>query len=163
MSEPAILGKHRHRETRSRAIHPVISSVIYLIFLLTLCPQRGAFVSEPAILVKRKSRSSQIWSLEKLENKVIDMRDMYEERQAAGGPMMVDESFISMASEEGDLDVDPACCNSFLDVPASSSLSSSTMSSSYLDDGDDMADGVGVSLHVRCYSRYFLRPPVIES
>ncbi|RUS88910.1 hypothetical protein EGW08_003349, partial [Elysia chlorotica] len=49
--------------------------------------RRGAFVSEPAILVKRAARSSQIWSLEKLENKVIDMRDMYEERKAAGGPM----------------------------------------------------------------------------
>ncbi|CAL1542431.1 unnamed protein product [Lymnaea stagnalis] len=50
--------------------------------------RRGAFVSEPAILVKRKNRSSQIWSLEKLENKVIDMREMYEDRKASGGPMM---------------------------------------------------------------------------
>ncbi|CAG5122792.1 unnamed protein product, partial [Candidula unifasciata] len=50
--------------------------------------KRGAFVSEPAILVKRKNRSSQIWSLEKLENKVIDMREMYEDRKASGGPMM---------------------------------------------------------------------------
>ncbi|XP_059167567.1 kinesin-like protein KIF13A isoform X3 [Physella acuta] len=55
--------------------------------------RRGAFVSEPAILVKRKNRSSQIWSLEKLENKVIDMRDMYNDRKASGGPMMVEESF----------------------------------------------------------------------
>ncbi|XP_055871121.1 kinesin-like protein KIF13A isoform X6 [Biomphalaria glabrata] len=55
--------------------------------------RRGAFVSEPAILVKRKNRSSQIWSLEKLENKVIDMREMYEERKASGGSMMVEESF----------------------------------------------------------------------
>ncbi|XP_012944937.1 kinesin-like protein KIF13A, partial [Aplysia californica] len=54
---------------------------------------RGAFVSEPAILVKRKQRNSQIWSVEKLENKVIDMREMYEERKASGGPMMVEESF----------------------------------------------------------------------
>jgi kinesin family protein 13 len=43
--------------------------------------QRGAFVSEPAILVKRKGQASQVWSMEKLENKLIDMRDLYEENK----------------------------------------------------------------------------------
>lgn len=43
--------------------------------------QRGAFVSEPAILVKRINMGSQVWSMEKLENKLVDMRDMYEERK----------------------------------------------------------------------------------
>ncbi|XP_011262990.1 kinesin-like protein KIF13B isoform X5 [Camponotus floridanus] len=43
--------------------------------------QRGAFVSEPAILVKRTNTGSQVWSMEKLENKLVDMRDMYEERK----------------------------------------------------------------------------------
>ncbi|XP_026672214.1 kinesin-like protein KIF13B isoform X3 [Ceratina calcarata] len=43
--------------------------------------QRGAFVSEPAILVKRTNMGSQVWSMEKLENKLVDMRDMYEERK----------------------------------------------------------------------------------
>jgi kinesin family protein 13 len=43
--------------------------------------QRGAFVSEPAILVKRKGLPSQVWSMEKLENKLIDMRDLYEENK----------------------------------------------------------------------------------
>ncbi|KAL3290384.1 hypothetical protein HHI36_023724 [Cryptolaemus montrouzieri] len=41
--------------------------------------RRGAFVSEPAILVKR-GNSSQVWSMEKLENKIIDMREIYDER-----------------------------------------------------------------------------------
>lgn len=41
--------------------------------------QRGAFVSEPAILVRRVNAGSQVWSMEKLENKLIDMRDMYQE------------------------------------------------------------------------------------
>ncbi|XP_055614279.1 kinesin-like protein KIF13A, partial [Uranotaenia lowii] len=41
--------------------------------------KRGAFVSEPAILVRRMNSGSQIWSMEKLENKLIDMRDMYQE------------------------------------------------------------------------------------
>lgn len=40
--------------------------------------RRGAFVSEPAILVRRIS-GSQVWSMEKLENKLIDMREMYQE------------------------------------------------------------------------------------
>lgn len=41
--------------------------------------QRGAFVSEPAILVRRVNSGSQVWSMEKLENKLIDMREMYQE------------------------------------------------------------------------------------
>ncbi|XP_017958970.1 kinesin-like protein KIF13A isoform X3 [Drosophila navojoa] len=43
--------------------------------------RRGAFVSEPAILVKRTNSGSQIWSMEKLENKLIDMREMYQEHK----------------------------------------------------------------------------------
>ncbi|KAK7862050.1 hypothetical protein R5R35_011474 [Gryllus longicercus] len=43
--------------------------------------KKGAFVSEPAILVKRKGLGSQVWSMEKLENKLIDMRDLYEEKK----------------------------------------------------------------------------------
>lgn len=46
--------------------------------------QRGAFVSEPAILVKRLNSGSQVWSMEKLENKLIDMREMYEEHKEKG-------------------------------------------------------------------------------
>ena len=48
-------------------------------------------MSEPAILVKRKQRGSQVWAMEKFENKLFDMRDMYEERKDKGLPMMVDD------------------------------------------------------------------------
>ncbi len=41
--------------------------------------RRGAFVSEPAILVKRKNRVSQIWSMEKFENNLIEMRELYQD------------------------------------------------------------------------------------
>lgn len=41
--------------------------------------RKGAFVSEPAILVKRKKKIPQVWSMEKLENKLIDMRELYAE------------------------------------------------------------------------------------
>jgi len=51
--------------------------------------QRGAFVSEPAILVKRKGLASQVWSMEKLENKLIDMRELYEERKEKNLPLQV--------------------------------------------------------------------------
>lgn len=54
--------------------------------------QRGAFVSEPAILVKRKDKGSQVWSMEKFENKIIDMRDMYEDRKEKGLALMVDQT-----------------------------------------------------------------------
>jgi kinesin family protein 13 len=40
-------------------------------------------VSEPAILVKRGTQS-QVWSMEKLENKIIDMRELYEEKKEQG-------------------------------------------------------------------------------
>ena len=40
--------------------------------------QRGAFVSEPAILVKYNEETSQVWSMEKLDLKLIDMRELYE-------------------------------------------------------------------------------------
>lgn len=50
-----------------------------------LCLQCGAFVSEPAILVKRRHRASQVWAMEKFENKIIDMRDVYEEWKEQGG------------------------------------------------------------------------------
>lgn len=36
-------------------------------------------MSEPAIMVKRPARGAQVWSMEKLENKLVDMRDMYDE------------------------------------------------------------------------------------
>nr|XP_044992258.1 kinesin-like protein KIF13A isoform X4 [Jaculus jaculus] len=41
--------------------------------------KRGAIVSEPAIQVRRKGKSIQVWTIEKLENKLIDMRDLYQE------------------------------------------------------------------------------------
>ena len=46
--------------------------------------QRGAFVSEPAILVKRRDEASQVWSMEKLDLKLIDMRELYEELKSEG-------------------------------------------------------------------------------
>lgn len=46
--------------------------------------KRGAFVSEPAILVRRLNAGSQVWSMEKLENKLIDMREMYQEFKEYG-------------------------------------------------------------------------------
>lgn len=34
--------------------------------------------------MKRINAASQVWSMEKLENKLIDMRDMYDERREKG-------------------------------------------------------------------------------
>ncbi|XP_006822605.2 kinesin-like protein KIF13A [Saccoglossus kowalevskii] len=54
---------------------------------LTPNRKRGAIVSEPAIQVRRKSKGTQVWSMEKMINKIIDMRDMYEERKERGLPL----------------------------------------------------------------------------
>uniref|UniRef100_A0A673NBH0 Kinesin-like protein KIF13A n=1 Tax=Sinocyclocheilus rhinocerous TaxID=307959 RepID=A0A673NBH0_9TELE len=39
--------------------------------------KRGTIVSEPAIQVRRKMKGTQVWTIEKLENKLVDMRDYY--------------------------------------------------------------------------------------
>uniref|UniRef100_A0A1A8LY54 Kinesin family member 13A n=1 Tax=Nothobranchius pienaari TaxID=704102 RepID=A0A1A8LY54_9TELE len=39
--------------------------------------KRGAIVSEPAVQVRRKGKGTQVWTIEKLENKLVDMRDHY--------------------------------------------------------------------------------------
>ncbi|XP_036394227.1 kinesin-like protein KIF13A [Megalops cyprinoides] len=39
--------------------------------------KRGAIVSEPAIQVRRKGKGTQVWTIEKLENKLVDMREHY--------------------------------------------------------------------------------------
>lgn len=36
-------------------------------------------MSEPAIQVRRKGKGTQVWTIEKLENRLIDMRDLYQE------------------------------------------------------------------------------------
>lgn len=41
--------------------------------------KRGAIVNEPSIQTRRKGKSTQVWTIEKLENKLIDMRDLYQE------------------------------------------------------------------------------------
>uniref|UniRef100_A0A672GXT9 Kinesin family member 13Ba n=1 Tax=Salarias fasciatus TaxID=181472 RepID=A0A672GXT9_SALFA len=43
--------------------------------------KRGAVLSEPAIQVRRRCRGKQIWSLEKMENRLVDMRELYQEWQ----------------------------------------------------------------------------------
>lgn len=42
-------------------------------------PQRDVVLSEPAVQVRRKGKGKQIWALEKLENRLVDMRDLYQE------------------------------------------------------------------------------------
>ncbi|XP_066450989.1 kinesin-like protein KIF13B isoform X2 [Eleutherodactylus coqui] len=44
--------------------------------------KRGEVLSEPAIQVRRKGKGKQIWSLEKLENRLVDIRDLYQEWRA---------------------------------------------------------------------------------
>ncbi|XP_059207724.1 kinesin-like protein KIF13B isoform X3 [Centropristis striata] len=43
--------------------------------------KRDAVLSEPAIQVRRRCRGKQIWSLEKTENRLVDMRELYQEWQ----------------------------------------------------------------------------------
>lgn len=66
--------------------------------------QRGAFVSEPAILVSRMGHGGQVWSMEKLENKLIDMRDMYEEfRQRDQSPSEIHQETVSLIIDFNEL------------------------------------------------------------
>lgn len=61
-------------------IQKVITSLFCLsCFCFCFVLQRGAIVSEPAIQVRRKGKGTQVWTIEKLENRLIDMRDLYQE------------------------------------------------------------------------------------
>uniref|UniRef100_A0A3B5BAX0 Kinesin family member 13B n=1 Tax=Stegastes partitus TaxID=144197 RepID=A0A3B5BAX0_9TELE len=41
--------------------------------------KRDAVLSEPAIQVRRKGKGKQIWALEKMENRLVDMKELYQE------------------------------------------------------------------------------------
>ncbi|XP_036438074.1 kinesin-like protein KIF13B isoform X2 [Colossoma macropomum] len=41
--------------------------------------KRDAVLSEPAIQVRRKGKGKQIWAMEKMENRLVDMRELYQE------------------------------------------------------------------------------------
>lgn len=53
------------------------------LFFLSLPPclslQRDVVLSEPAIQVRRKGKGKQIWAMEKMENRLVDMRELYQE------------------------------------------------------------------------------------
>lgn len=55
-------------------------------------------MSEPAIMVKRPGRGGQVWSMEKLDNKLVDMRDMYDDwrRRQQRGDDEVEEVDVSI-------------------------------------------------------------------
>ncbi|XP_053104938.1 kinesin-like protein KIF13B isoform X2 [Hemicordylus capensis] len=56
--------------------------------------KRGAVLSEPAIQVRRKGKGKQIWSLEKLENRLVDMRDLYQDWKDCDEDNMVIRSYF---------------------------------------------------------------------
>nr|XP_043904776.1 kinesin-like protein KIF13B isoform X1 [Solea senegalensis] len=41
--------------------------------------KRDLVLSEPAVQVRRKGKGTQIWALEKMENRLVDMRELYQE------------------------------------------------------------------------------------
>lgn len=69
-------------------------------------------MSEPAILVKR-GISSQVWTMKKLEDKIVDMRELYEEHQRRGGTFNVSNYVIqgvrykSLFQESNMIEPDP--------------------------------------------------------
>ncbi|XP_021509964.2 kinesin-like protein KIF13B isoform X1 [Meriones unguiculatus] len=59
--------------------------------------KRGSLLSEPAIQVRRKGKGKQIWSLEKLENRLLDMRDLYQEWKECEEDNPVTRSYFKRA------------------------------------------------------------------
>ncbi|XP_035381770.1 kinesin-like protein KIF13A isoform X2 [Electrophorus electricus] len=59
--------------------------------------KRGAIVSEPAIQVRRKAKGTQVWTIEKLENKLVDMRDHYREWREGG-----QDTCVQQHNKQGD-------------------------------------------------------------
>ncbi|XP_070467517.1 kinesin-like protein KIF13B isoform X2 [Equus przewalskii] len=59
--------------------------------------KRGSLLSEPAIQVRRKGKGKQIWSLEKLDNRLLDMRDLYQEWKECDEDTPVIRSYFKRA------------------------------------------------------------------
>ncbi|XP_032071138.1 kinesin-like protein KIF13B [Thamnophis elegans] len=59
--------------------------------------KRGAVLSEPAIQVRRKGKGKQIWSLDKMENRLLDMRDLYQEWKDCEEDNLVMRSYFRRA------------------------------------------------------------------
>ncbi|KAG8506306.1 Kinesin-like protein KIF13B [Galemys pyrenaicus] len=59
--------------------------------------KRGSLLSEPAIQVRRKGKGKQIWSLEKLDNRLLDMRDLYQEWKECDEDSPVTRSYFRRA------------------------------------------------------------------
>ncbi|XP_055969963.1 kinesin-like protein KIF13B isoform X1 [Sorex fumeus] len=59
--------------------------------------KRGSLLSEPAIQVRRKGKGKQIWSLEKLDNRLLDMRDLYQEWKECEEDSPVTRSYFKRA------------------------------------------------------------------
>uniref|UniRef100_A0A8C7IWN6 Kinesin family member 13A n=1 Tax=Oncorhynchus kisutch TaxID=8019 RepID=A0A8C7IWN6_ONCKI len=55
--------------------------------------KRGAIVSEPAILVRWKGKGTQVWTIDKLDNKLVDMRDHYRDWKEGAEDTQHSESF----------------------------------------------------------------------
>lgn len=81
-----------------------------------VCVQRGTFVSEPAIVVKRTGLPSQVWTVDKFENKIVDMRDMYEDRKDRRLPMQVTDLTSTTLNLTPGNDPDVDDCSRLLDV-----------------------------------------------
>jgi kinesin family protein 13 len=62
--------------------------------ILFIVLQRTGFISEPAVFVKYKNKGSQVWSMDKFENKLIDMRDVYQERKDKGHNLQVSKNSV---------------------------------------------------------------------
>lgn len=78
LSKPLIVLCHekvKFREVTKSSINVLISFVLTLPFP----SQRDVVLSEPAIQVRRKGKGKQIWALEKMENRLVDMRELYQE------------------------------------------------------------------------------------
>lgn len=72
-------------------------------------------MSEPAILVKRVNKGSQVWSMEKLENKLVDMREMYDDWKEKGVAMSEDDKKDPFYETQEDHNL-IGVANIFLDV-----------------------------------------------
>lgn len=63
-----------------RSDEEVDKRIDFFFFLSLPFPsQRDVVLSEPAIQVRRKGKGKQIWALEKMENRLVDMRELYQE------------------------------------------------------------------------------------
>jgi len=68
--------------------------------------QQGALLCEPAVQVVRQGKDCQVWSVEKLANRLVDMRELYQH-----------QTQLANSAQDGSIGDESLVCSVALSLP----------------------------------------------